>query len=228
MADAAPVTPSAAAPAAAAAASASASKRAGIAQNFDSFLMLLTTQLKNQSPLEPLDTNEFTQQLVQFASVEQQLRSNDTLNALLTSTKASSASTAASFIGMQITADGATAPLAGGRAEWTLNAARSATQATITIRDTAGTVVATQTKALSAGAQAFAWDGRTTGGQAAPSGDYTLTVTARDASGQAVSVKTEITGTVGSVDLAGEAPVLLVGGARVPMAQVRSIRSAAN
>jgi len=129
---------------------------------------------------------------------------------------------------MQVTADGATAPLAGGRAQWTLNAARSATQATLTIRDTAGAVVATQSKALSAGAQPFTWDGRTTGGQAAPSGDYTLTVTARDAAGQAVSVKTEITGAVGGVDLSGEAPVLLVGGARVPMAQVRAIRSAAS
>lgn len=126
--------------------------------------MLLTTQLKNQSPLEPLDTNEFTQQLVKFASVEQQLRSNDTLNALLASTKASSASTAASFIGMEVTAEGATAPLANRRAEWTLNAARSATQAQISIRDASGAVVATQTKALSAGAQTFNWDGRTTGG----------------------------------------------------------------
>ena len=200
-------------------------KRAGIAQNFDSFLLLLTTQLKNQSPLEPLNTNEFTQQLVQFASVEQQLRSNDTLNALLASTKASSTSTAASFIGMQITADGATAPLAAGRAQWTLNAARAATQAAITIRDASGNVVATQTKALSGGPQSFAWDGRTTGGLPAPNGDYTLTVTARDASGQAVPVKTEITGAVSGVDLSGDAPVLLVGAARVPVAQVRSIQS---
>lgn len=223
MADAAPVTSTtAAAPSTTAGSSA---KRAGIAQNFDAFLLLLTTQLKNQSPLEPLDTNEFTQQLVQFASVEQQLRSNDTLNALLASTKASSVSTAASFIGMQVTADGATAPLANGRAEWTLNSARSASQAAITIRDASGNVVATQTKALSGGAQIFGWDGRTTGGLPAPNGDYTLTVTARDASGQAVSVKTEITGAVGAVDLSGDAPVLLVGSARVPMAQVRSIRS---
>lgn len=128
-------------------------------------------------------------------------------------------------IGIQVTADGATAPLASGRAQWTLNAARSATQAAITIRDTSGNVVATQTKALSGGAQTFAWDGRTAGGLPAPNGDYTFTVTARDASGQAVSVKTEITGPVSGVDLSADAPVLLVGAARVPMAQVRSIQS---
>ena len=69
--------------AAAAAASTGKTPSKGIAENFDSFLMLLTTQLKNQSPLDPLDTNQFTQQLVQFASVEQQLKSNATLSALL-------------------------------------------------------------------------------------------------------------------------------------------------
>src|SRR3712207_3712267 len=100
--------------------------RASIAQNFDAFLLLLTTQLKNQSPLDPLDTNQFTQQLVQFASVEQQLKSNDTLDALLTSARGSSASTAASFVGMQITADGNMAHLSNGKAEWALTSAKAA------------------------------------------------------------------------------------------------------
>src|SRR5215207_6808085 len=112
----------------------------GIAQNFDACLLLLTTQLKNQSPLDPLDTNQFTQQLVQFASVEQQLRSNDTLTALLTTVKASTTSTAASFIGRQVTADGATTRLANGSARWVLNAARNASQAVITILDMNGDV----------------------------------------------------------------------------------------
>src|SRR3712207_5158235 len=103
-----------------------ASDRAAIAENFDAFLLLLTTQLKNQSPLDPLDTNQFTQQLVQFASVEQQLKSNDTLNALLTSAKASAVSTAASFVGMQITADGNMAHLSNGKAEWALTSAKAA------------------------------------------------------------------------------------------------------
>ena len=106
-----------------------AAKQPMIAQNFDSFLMLLTTQLKNQSPLDPLDTNQFTQQLVQFASVEQQLRSNETLSALLSSAKNSTTSNAANFIGLQVTADGATTRLSGGKAEWAINPARSASQA---------------------------------------------------------------------------------------------------
>jgi flagellar basal-body rod modification protein FlgD len=195
----------------------------GIAQNFDAFLLLLTTQLKNQSPLDPLDTNQFTQQLVQFASVEQQLRSNETLNALLTTAKAANASTAASFIGRQVTADGATARLSNGSARWVLNAARNASQAVITIRDKNGGVVATRTGALTAGAQSFAWDGKTSTGATAPEGDYTVTVAALDASGQGVSVKTEVSGRVDSVDMTGDTPQLVIGSIRVPLASVKTV-----
>src|SRR5918997_2242924 len=128
--------------------------RATIAQNFDAFLLLLTTQLKNQSPLDPMDTNQFTQQLVQFASVEQQLKSNDTLNALLTSTRGSAVSTAAGFVGMQVTADGTTARLANGKAEWMINPARNA-QANVIVLDSNGSVVATSNQWVTAGAQKF-------------------------------------------------------------------------
>jgi flagellar basal-body rod modification protein FlgD len=195
----------------------------GIAQNFDAFLLLLTTQLKNQSPLDPLDTNQFTQQLVQFASVEQQLKQTETLSALLATMKASTTSNAASFIGMQVTADGATSRLSGGSARWVLNAARNASQAAITIRDKAGGVVATRTGALTVGAQSFAWDGKTSTGTTAPDGDYTITVTAIDASGQGVSVKTEIAGRVDGVDMTGDAPQLVIGSVRVPLSSVKTL-----
>ena len=202
--------------------------RASIAQNFDAFLLLLTTQLKNQSPLDPLDTNQFTQQLVQFASVEQQLKSNDTLNALLTSSRVSAASTAASFVGMQVTADGTTSRLSNGKAEWSIQPARNA-QVALIVKDAQGNVVAAQTVAMAAGAQRFAWNGITTTGTRARDGDYTLSVSARDPAGQSVSVKTEVSGRVDSVDLSGDAAVLMVGSSRVPLANVRSIsRPASN
>jgi flagellar basal-body rod modification protein FlgD len=213
--------------AAAAASATTKSSSKGIAQNFDAFLLLLTTQLKNQSPLDPLDTNQFTQQLVQFASVEQQLRSNETLSALLTTAKAANASTTASFIGKQVTADGATTRLSNGSAHWVLNAARNASQAAITIRDKNGGVVATRTTTLSAGAQAFTWDGKTSTGAAAPEGNYTISsIAALDASGQGVSVKTEVSGRVDSVDITGDVPQLVIGSIRIPMANVKTIGSA--
>jgi flagellar basal-body rod modification protein FlgD len=200
-----------------------ASGRSSIANNFDQFLLLLTTQLKNQSPLDPLDTNQFTQQLVQFASVEQQLRTNDTLKAMLTNAQASTVSNAASFVGMQVTADGAATKLTDGNAAWTLTAPKAVAKAVITIKDREGNVVATTTKALAAGSQSFAWDGRTSSGQKAPDGEYQLTATGQDSGGATVSVKTEVSGRVDSVDLSGEETTLLIGSLRVPLSKVKGV-----
>src|ERR1041384_5786191 len=82
-----------------------------IASNFQEFLQLLTTQLKNQDPLSPLDTNQFTQQLVMFSQVEQQLKTNSHLDQLVKLNKTSQANAALSFVGSQVTADGSTTQL---------------------------------------------------------------------------------------------------------------------
>jgi flagellar basal-body rod modification protein FlgD len=195
--------------------------RARIADNFDAFLLLLTTQLRNQSPLDPLDTNQFTQQLVQFASVEQQIKTNESLSALLSSSRASNIATAATFVGMHVKADGATAQLKNGAAAWTLSVGRSAAQATIDIRDAAGNTVATQTRPLAAGSQTFSWDGRTSTGQIAPDGPYSVVINARDVSGQPVPVSSEIGGVVDGLDLQGSEPVLMIGAIRIPLERIK-------
>ena len=71
-------------------------------ETFDTFLLLLTTQLQNQDPLDPLDTNQFTEQLVNFTSVEQQIKSNELLEELLAGQRNSGLSTAISLIGNSI------------------------------------------------------------------------------------------------------------------------------
>src|SRR2546427_9233524 len=83
-----------------------------IQQNFNSFLQLLTTQLKNQNPLDPLDTNQFTQQLVSFAQVEQQLKANEQLTALVALQQTAQTTQALTFVGTTVSVDGATARLA--------------------------------------------------------------------------------------------------------------------
>src|SRR5215831_15863666 len=90
-----------------------------LAGNFNTFLTLLTTQLKNQNPLDPLDTNQFTQQLVQFASVEQQINMNTQLTTLVSLQKATQTTSAMGFLGKTVTVKGATAPLMNGQAQWT-------------------------------------------------------------------------------------------------------------
>jgi flagellar basal-body rod modification protein FlgD len=194
-----------------------------IAGNFQDFLLLLTTQLKNQSPLDPLDTNQFTQQLVQFAGVEQQLKGNDTLSSMLTSLKASSTSNAASYIGMKVTADGSSANLSGGAASWTITPAKDSKSAIVTISDSSGAAVATKSVSLKAGAQTFTWDGRDGSGTLQPDGEYKISVKAVDVSGQAVTVSTELSGVVSAVDVSGGSPVFTVGSSSIPLAQVKTI-----
>jgi flagellar basal-body rod modification protein FlgD len=80
---------------------------ASLAGNFQSFLTLLTTQLKNQDPLNPTDTNEFTQQITQMSGVEQQLLSNQLLQQLVSSQ--GGVTSAANLIGDTVTAQSSTA-----------------------------------------------------------------------------------------------------------------------
>ena len=199
---------------------------AGIADNFTQFLSLLTTQLQNQSPLDPLDTNQFTEQLVQFASVEQQLKTNDTLSSLLTSTQASTTANAAGYVGLTITADGSTQSLAaGGTASWTLTPSKAAAKATVTIKDANGAVVVSKTATLAAGTQTYTWDGKDASGTAQPAGDYTIAVTGTDSSGQGGTVWSDVGGTVSAVNVAGTSPVLTVGGVSVPLSKVKTLAS---
>src|SRR6266581_2325072 len=121
-----------------------------IAGNFNSFLQLLTTQLKNQNPLDPLDTNQFTQQLVQFASVEQQINMNTQLGTLISLQKTSQTTAALGFVGQKVLVDGNTAQLANGQAKWSYVINKPAT-ATINITNAAGQVVYTQTGTVQAG-----------------------------------------------------------------------------
>ncbi|MGX5776341.1 flagellar hook assembly protein FlgD [Methylorubrum zatmanii] len=194
-----------------------------IAGNFTQFLTLLTTQLKNQNPLDPLDTNQFTQQLVQFAGVEQQLKTNASLDTILTNSKASAASSASGLIGRTVVADGATTDLTGGKATWTLTPDRAAAKAVITIKGKDGSVVATKTTTLKAGAQSFEWDGTSTSGLTAADGRYTITVDALDTTGAKVAVDTKVSGSVDGVDLSGSEPTLTIGTARVPVSSVKTL-----
>jgi len=221
------MTTIAAAQSAAAAASASAitpkkDTRAQIAGNFDQFLNLLTTQLKNQNPLEPLDTNQFTQQLVQFAQVEQQLKQNETLSSLLSMSKSATTANAMAFVGSRVTMDGATSALKDGKAEWRLNAPRAAA-ATVTVKDKTGNVVATESATLNAGDQTFKWNGRTSTGGSATDGDYTIVIDAFDAQRNRVPITSEVTGIVDGADFTGETPVLIIGATRTPLDKVKSV-----
>jgi flagellar basal-body rod modification protein FlgD len=203
--------------------SASATSKQMIAGNFDTFLMLLTTQLQNQNPLDPLDTNQFTQQLVSFAGVEQQIRQNEQLEALVKLSKVGQNTTAMSFVGLHVTAEGSTSELRDGLAVWYLSSP-SPVQATISVVDQNGSTVFTEQKTLNSGTNPYEWNGRTSTGGIAPAGSYKIVVQAKDASGQTVPVGTSFSGIVDQVDVSGDEPLLLVGATLITMDQIRSVQ----
>jgi len=196
--------------------------QATIANNFTTFLQLLTTQLKNQNPLDPLDTNQFTQQLVQFASVEQQMKSNDQLASLVALERSAQSTTALAYVGATVVVDGSSAQLTNGSATWTMNATKPA-NATVTIADSTGQTAYTGTFAVNAGDQNFTWDGRGNDGTQWPDGAYTMTVTGIDASGQTTAISTQVQAVVDSVDLTQTPPLLLINGQNYSMDKIKQI-----
>jgi flagellar basal-body rod modification protein FlgD len=196
-----------------------------IAGNFQTFLQLLTTQLQNQNPLDPLDTNQFTAQLVQFAQVEQQLKSNDELSTLVSLQQTAQNTQALQFVGETVGIKGATAALSNGQATWNLDVPKDAT-GTITIASATGQQVFTGNYSMTAGSQPFTWDGKDNSGLQWPDGNYSISVTAQDANGTPVSVPTEVQGTVDSVDLTQSPPTLSVNGQSYTLNQItRVVRS---
>jgi flagellar basal-body rod modification protein FlgD len=196
-----------------------------LAGNFQTFLTLLTTQLQNQNPLDPLDTNQFTQQLVQFAGVEQQLRTNDQLTTLVSLQQTAQSTQALGFVGKTAVVDGATTQLSKSAATWTLGVEKNSNVA-ITIANSTGQNVFSGNYSVTAGAnQAFSWDGKGNDGTQWPDGKYTLTATALDSSGSPVAVSTQIQGVVNSVDLTQQPPLLSINGQTYTVNQIKSISS---
>jgi flagellar basal-body rod modification protein FlgD len=216
-------TPVSAATATSGTTSSTAKSTTGIADNFQTFLNLLTTQLKNQNPLDPLDTNQFTQQLVQFAGVEQQLKSNEALASLVKLQSTSQTTQALNFVGATAVVDGAKAPLASGSAKWTLAAEKPAS-AKVSIVNSTGQTVYSGTYTVTAGkGQVYSWDGKGNDGTQWPDGDYTLSITATDAAGQNVAVSTEIQGVIDSADLTQTPPLLSIGSQTFTLDQVKRV-----
>jgi flagellar basal-body rod modification protein FlgD len=196
-----------------------------IAGNFNTFLQLLTTQLQNQDPLSPLDTTQFTQQLVEFASVEQQVNMNTNLQTLISMQQTTEATSALQLVGNTVTVNGTAAALSNATntpATWSINASAPAT-GTVTITSSAGTTAYTGTVALNAGTQSYTWNGVGSSGQTWPDGTYTMAISATGANGQAVTTSTQVQGVVTAVNINQNPPTLTVSGQNIPISQIQSL-----
>jgi flagellar basal-body rod modification protein FlgD len=194
-----------------------------IAGNFQSFLTLLTTQLQNQNPLDPLDTNQFTQQLVEFAGVQQQLNTNDSLATLVSLQQTAQSTQALGFVGKTAVVTGSTAALTNSAATWDLSVPSNST-VNISITSSTGQTVFSGNYAVNAGPnQPFVWNGQSNDGTQNPDGQYKLTATAADAAGNNVAITTQIQGVVSSVDLTQSPPLLSINGQTYTISQISSI-----
>jgi flagellar basal-body rod modification protein FlgD len=206
---------------------ASATGRTRLAENFDTFLTLLTTQLKNQDPLSPMDSTQFTQQLVQMTGVEQQLLTNDLLEKLVTNT-GSGVSTAVSLIGKEVRAEADVAALKNKKAEWTYALDRDATDVKLEILDEKGRVVRSVAPTDNkAGDHTFTWDGKNAAGSDSAEGTYTLRVTAKDSAGSTVTSTVYADGLVTGVEQNDGSTLITIKGAQVPWDKIVRIRQPA-
>lgn len=196
----------------------------GLNQNFDTFLTLLTQQLKNQDPLSPLDSSKFVSQLVEFSSVEQQIAQNKHLETLVNQSQVNSATSAVGFIGRQVTLNSSTSQLADGAAKWTYNLPQDAQSAQVVVFDKSGRVVFQQDVDKTAGAHDFTWDGKDNNGETLPDGAYSIQVSAKDASDNAINANVTVQGIVTGVDFSGSDPALLMGDVRAGFADILSVR----
>ncbi|MEQ8708125.1 MAG: flagellar hook capping FlgD N-terminal domain-containing protein [Rhodospirillales bacterium] len=183
-----------------------------LTDDFDTFLTLLTTQLQNQDPLEPLDTNQFTQQLVEFASVEQLIDQSASLEDLISLQEENRQIGAAAYIGNTIEYDGSAAPLVDGEANWAYVLPSDASSVELKVLDSNGTAVFTTGGSNTAGIHTFNWDGSKDFGPDAAPGNYKLSVVAKNSEGKDLTAEIRSIGKVTGVDLSSGEPLLSVSG----------------
>ncbi len=201
--------------------------RTRMADSYESFMSLLTAQIKNQDPLSPMDSTQFTQQLVQMTGVEQQLLTNDLLEKLVSNT-GSGIQTSVSLLGREVRAMNSSAKLTAGQAEWGYKLDRDATDVSVEVVDEYGkTVQVIKPTENKAGDHTLIWDGKDRTGQQLPNGGtYTLRVTAKDSTGAAVPVTNFVQGVVTGVEQVDGQTMLTVNGVRVSWEYVTSIAEA--
>jgi flagellar basal-body rod modification protein FlgD len=186
-----------------------ASSAATLSGNFDTFLSILTAQIQNQDPLEPMDSSKFTEQLVQFSGVEQQIRVNQQLETLIANSNSSTGAMLSGYLGQEAEIDSAGAAFDGEPVHWRYELPTDAHSTTVTVTNAEGKVIYSKTGEKTAGVHDFEWDGELNGGgTAAEGGPYYISVVAEDFDRKAItpvhSLVTRITG----VDLTYGEPAL--------------------
>lgn len=165
------------------------------------FLNILLTQLQNQNPLDPMDTKEFTGQLAQFSTLEQQIDTNDKLDSLLTSIAGNKTTSAFTYIGKEATIDSAMTTYQGGKADWTYTLPSDAKTVTIKVTDAAGNTVFSSTQSkMNAGSYGFEVSAEDFNPAPAEGSVLKLTVNAADADGKTIASTIQTTVVIDGIE----------------------------
>ena len=176
------------------------SSRQSLSADMNTFLTLLTTQLKYQDPLDPMDTAEFTNQLVQYSSVEQAIQTNEKLDTLLSMNVANLGAQAVSYIGKTVQVLGDVMPLEGGKAKAAYTLDKDVKAVTISVKDMNGQIVYSEQGKVTAGTHEFTWDGKDSNGNQLEDGAYQVTISTKVADGEtSANVTTTVFGKVTGV-----------------------------
>ncbi|MFT5181814.1 MAG: flagellar basal-body rod modification protein FlgD [Alphaproteobacteria bacterium] len=152
-----------------------------LTENFDNFLLMLTTQLQHQDPLSPTDATEFTNQLVQFSQLEQSISQTDKIEDLIALQQAAESLGAVSFLGKTVEVKSDLTLLEDGEATFSYDMPEGATNASIAILDSDGKIVTTFSGDTEPGNHEAVWDGKDDQGILQSDGPYTVVVSAVDA-----------------------------------------------
>lgn len=161
--------------------------RTSLTSNFNTFLTMLTTQLKHQDPLSPMDSTQFTSQLVQYAGVEQQINTNSNLEKLLTFQQNTQTAQAVNYLGESVEVAGNQLPVQNHSGTFSYTLPQAANSCTVQIKDSTGTVVYTTNGDLTADRHDLAWNGVDSSGKTLDDGIYTVSVVAKDKDGKAIT-----------------------------------------
>jgi flagellar basal-body rod modification protein FlgD len=183
---------------------------AELSGNFDTFLKILTAQIQNQDPLQPMDSTQFTQQLVQFSGVEQQIKTNTSLDSLLKASQSAAGASLSGYLGQQveINSSGAQFEGEGDSVHWRYTLPSDAKTSTITVQDAAGHVLYSEDGEKTAGTHDFTWDGSLLKGGKASDGPYWISVVAGDENNKAITPMQTVIATVTGVDMSYGEPAL--------------------
>lgn len=200
-----------------------AESRATLGQNFDTFLALLTAQVQNQDPLQPLDSTQFTDQLVQFSGVEQQIRTNQSLETLIGATRSNAGASLASYLGQEAEINRAEAGFSGEPVNWRYTLPREAASSVVTVTDLDGRVLYSQAGAVSQGVHDFVWSGELSAGGTASPGAYVVRVLATDIEGSEIPVAHSLRARVSGVDLGFGEPALTTSAGTFAFSDIRRL-----